>query len=116
MASSPVEQCSSEAANTFLLGLSDRLRHLGDPEEIKAAAARALGESLRANRVIYAEAEDDGESCTFNDGYLDGAASAAGRHRYADFDRLMLDACRDGRTHVRRDIQGADDLTAAQKA
>lgn len=48
---------ASEERQTFLLKLSDALRPLADPDEVKAAAARVLGEHLRVNRAFYAEVE-----------------------------------------------------------
>jgi GAF domain-containing protein len=43
----------------FLLTLSDALRPLSDPAEIKGAASRLLGEELAVNRVFYADADRD---------------------------------------------------------
>ncbi|MBI0539514.1 PAS domain S-box protein [Roseomonas sp. KE2513] len=47
----------SEERQAFLLQLSDKLRPLADPAEIKAAAANLLGEQLAVNRAFYAEAD-----------------------------------------------------------
>src|SRR5918994_2829996 len=41
----------------FRVVLADALRPLFDPSEVQAEAARALGEHLGANRVMYAEVE-----------------------------------------------------------
>lgn len=49
----------SEARQTFLLGLQDKLRTLTDAGEIKATAARLLGNQLRASRAFYAEIDDN---------------------------------------------------------
>jgi PAS domain S-box-containing protein len=48
----------SEQRQAFLLNLSDVLRPLADPVEIKSAATRLLGEKLGVNRAFYAVAED----------------------------------------------------------
>ncbi len=49
----------SENRQEFLLTLSDAIRSLRDPEAIKGAAARVLGERLKTNRAFYAEVEGD---------------------------------------------------------
>lgn len=48
----------SEERQAFLLKLSDSLRPLVDPKEIRAAATGLLGEHLAVNRMFYADAED----------------------------------------------------------
>jgi GAF domain-containing protein len=50
---------ASEERQKFLLKLSDALRPLSDPQEVKAVATRLLGEQLGVNRVFYADAYDD---------------------------------------------------------
>lgn len=46
-------------AQAFLLALSDALRPLAEPAEIKAVATRLLGERLGVNRAFYADAGND---------------------------------------------------------
>jgi len=46
-----------ERRQAFLLKLSDALRPLAGPAQIKAAAARLLGEQLKVNRAFYADAD-----------------------------------------------------------
>jgi PAS domain S-box-containing protein len=46
--------------DAFRVSLVDALGPLFDPVEIQAEAARVLGEHLGANRVMYAEVEEDG--------------------------------------------------------
>ena len=54
-----------DARQAFLLALSDAIRPLGDPEAVKAAASRVLGEHLQVNRAFYAEVEgNDSEKAT----------------------------------------------------
>ena len=49
----------SEQRQAFLLKLSDALRPLYDSIEIKAVAARLLGEQLGVNRAFYADVDKD---------------------------------------------------------
>ncbi len=49
----------NQAREAFLLKLSDRLRPLADPVEVKAAATRLLAEQVGANRAFYVDAEGD---------------------------------------------------------
>jgi|tagenome__1003787_1003787.scaffolds.fasta_scaffold20823000_1 hypothetical protein len=53
------KQREHDSRQTFLLTLSDAIRLLHDPEAVKAAACRVLGERLKTNRAFYAEVEDD---------------------------------------------------------
>jgi PAS domain S-box-containing protein len=48
----------AERRLSFQIALADRLRGVGDPEEVKRAATRLLGEYLGAARVGYAEIDE----------------------------------------------------------
>lgn len=48
----------SEERQAFLLRLSDELRPLADPMQIKEVATSLLGERLAVNRMFYADAEN----------------------------------------------------------
>ena len=61
---------SAELRHAFLLSLSDRLRVLGDPEALLAAAAQQLGEHLRINRVGFGQIQQDGKTISFQGGYV----------------------------------------------
>ncbi len=49
----------SEERKAFLLKLNDTIRHLTNPEEIQYEAARLVAEQLQADRVHFAEVNDD---------------------------------------------------------
>src|SRR5262249_4857024 len=49
----------SEESQAYLLKLSDALRPLADPGEIKVTATRLIGAHLGVNRAFYADAKDD---------------------------------------------------------
>ena len=105
----------SEDRHAFLLSLSDMMRPLSDPEEIRNAAASALGQRLGAARVAYAEDLGDG-SFEVTNNYVDGVANITGRFRYADYVPGMLDELRSGKIRVRTDIANDDQLRAVERA
>ncbi|HEY0132552.1 MAG TPA: PAS domain-containing protein, partial [Nannocystis sp.] len=64
----------SEARRAFLLTLGDLTRELSDPTSIVEATTRALGEHLRANRVVYAEIDEAAGLATTCGGWTEGDA------------------------------------------
>ncbi|PZP47883.1 MAG: hypothetical protein DI601_02425 [Azospirillum brasilense] len=83
---------ASEERGAFLLSLSDALRPLTGPEEVKAVAARLLGEHLGVDRAAYAELLPDGEHMVTADGYLrPGVTSIAGTYRAVEFGEFFRD-------------------------
>lgn len=76
----------SEERRAFLLKLSDALRPLSDPLEIKATACRILGEHLDCDRAYYVEI--DAERAAFvteQDYHRAGERGVAGVRPFADF-------------------------------
>lgn len=106
---------ANEQRQGFLLRLGDALRPLADPAEVLAVACRMLGEYLQANRVGYAEAEDDGETIVVAHHYTHGVPGIEGRYRYADYGRALLSEFEAGRTVVRPDIANDPLLTEEEK-
>jgi PAS domain S-box-containing protein len=104
-----------EASQRFLLSLSDRLRTLACPEEIKFQAASALGEHLSANRVAYAEDDANGDTVTIARGYTHGVSDIVGRHRYTGYGRALREELSSGRTVVRTHIASDPRLNEAEK-
>jgi PAS domain S-box-containing protein len=100
----------------FLLGLSDALRPLADPEAIQQTAARLLAGRLQANRVGYAEDRGDGETVTIGCHHCDGLAPIDGVFRYRDFGSDVHEAFHAGRTVVCRDTRGDETLSASVRA
>lgn len=66
-----------EAAQAFLLRLSDALRMVGDPHTAMNLAARMLGEFLGLNRVTYAEVQ--GDETIVRGAYANGVAPLPAR-------------------------------------
>ncbi|WP_177207730.1 hybrid sensor histidine kinase/response regulator [Massilia yuzhufengensis] len=116
--SEKVQQLEEIRANqAFQLELSDRIRPLGDPDEMTAVACALLGRRLAASRVLYAEV-DDAAGTVFirRDWTEEGFASLAGQSKtMADFGPDMIAVLRAGRPVLNEDVQ-RDPRTAAYTA
>ena len=106
---------SAERA-AFRAELTEALRPLADPADIKAVASRVLGQHLEANRVIYGEISLDDWTYAGGSEYLDGAGSIAGRLDLDDYDPALLEHFRAGRTVVAPDLSNDAALTADRLA
>ncbi|PSR18621.1 hypothetical protein C8255_06535 [filamentous cyanobacterium CCP3] len=102
--------------NAFRLRLGDALRPLVDASEIQATAARVLGETLGAARVVYLEVVSDGSEVLVHRNYTNGVAQLSGRYRLEDYDRNLSADHQDGRTQVVTDIPNGSTYTDEQKA
>jgi PAS domain S-box-containing protein len=103
-----------ERRQAFRLELADRIRDLAEPDAITAAAIEVLGRRLGADRVIYAEVNDDGETFRIGREWLNGeVASVADRVRRLDsFGPQVIAELRAGRIVAIADA-GVDPRTAA---
>ena len=101
--------------NAFRVKLADALRPLTDASEIQAIAARILGESLGATRVIYIEVVSGGEEVIVHCNYTNGVAQLSGRYRLEDYRRNLTADHQVGRTQVVTDIPNNPKYTDAQK-
>ncbi len=69
----------AERRLSFQVKLADRLRRIGDPEEVKRAATEMLGEYLGAARVGYAEIDEaEGTVSVRSDWTRDAATASLG--------------------------------------
>jgi PAS domain-containing protein len=94
--------------DSFRVRLADALRPIKSPEEVKGAAARVLGESLRADRVYYADVEpnDDGILIISPNHYTrDSQPDISGRFRVSDFGASVLRQLRADRPVVIDDTE-----------
>jgi PAS domain S-box-containing protein len=98
----------------FLLRLSDELRPLSNPSDMQQAAARLLGEHLRANRVNYADI--DGDQFVVRQSYANGVAPFAGRGPVALFGARRLAAFRRFETVSVPDVRSDAVLTEDERA
>lgn len=102
--------------NAFQVKLADALRPLTDAEEIQAIAARILGESLGATRVIYIEVVSGGEEVIVHRNYTNGVAQLSGRYRLEDYRRNLTADHEIGSTQVVTDIPNNPKYTVTEKA
>jgi signal transduction histidine kinase/ActR/RegA family two-component response regulator len=100
--------------NAFRVSLSDALRSLADPLDIKAIASRVLGEYLRANRVAYFEVR--GADYVVEQDYVNGVEALAGSYSIDSFGPELLAAYRTGRAVAAADIAADPHLSAEQRA
>ncbi len=106
----------SRGRAVFRTTLADALRPLGDPVEIQAEAAAALGRHLGASRVHYAEITEDGEHVKIGRDYADGVPDLTGRSKMKDFGSALIEEFRAGRPLVMTDVAGSADLSEAERA
>lgn len=99
----------------FILELADAVRTMRDPSEIQVTASRMLGQHLGANRVGYAESEDEGRTAVVALNYTDGVPGVEGRHSLEDFGADVLKGLRAGRTVAREDVAHDPSLSAAER-
>jgi PAS domain S-box-containing protein len=64
------ERKEYEQQQLVMLKLSDALRPLSDPFEIKRAATRVVGEFLQADCAMYNEISEDGQTIHIEDSYV----------------------------------------------
>lgn len=99
----------------FLLSLSDAIRHLSDPEAVKAAASRVLGERLAVNRAFYAEVE--GDDWIVEGGFARGSAPLApGRYSAETYGRRVMATYCAGDLIVIRNIRTDPGFSPAERA
>ncbi len=106
--SEKIEQLEeARSSQAFQLELADRIRQLGTPDAITAAACELLGRKLDVSRVLYAEV-DDGTGTIFirRDWTTAGFASLAGRTMTMDdFGPDMIAVLRSGKPVVNDDVE-----------
>ncbi|MEH2369499.1 MAG: YlcI/YnfO family protein [Nostoc sp.] len=103
-------------ADAFRVKLTNALRPLTDANEIQTIAARILGESLGASRVIYIEVLPGGKEVIVHKNYRNGVAELSGLYHLEDFGRNLTDDHRAGRTAIVPDVANYPKYTASEKA
>lgn len=106
----------SEARQAFLLNLSDVLRPIVDPRDIRFKAAEILGRHLGASRVAYGEDVGDTVHFEVTPNYVNGTAEASGLFSYTDFGPHLYADLSSERVLVQPDIANDKRLAAEQKA
>lgn len=103
-------------SDAFRLALSDALRPLTDPGEIKAAAAQVLGKYLAVNRTNYIEVLPGEKEVIVELGYTDGVSVLSGRFSLEEYGRNLTKDHIAGQTLVESDIVLSSRFTEIQKA
>ena len=104
----------SEERQAFLLQLSDALRPLARPEEIKEATSRLLGQRLGASRVAWFAVA--GSDYVVEGDYVHGVLHMAGRFPIASFGPRVFDALNGGLAVWSDDVEADSALTPAEQA
>jgi signal transduction histidine kinase/PAS domain-containing protein/ActR/RegA family two-component response regulator len=112
-AQAEAESRRNQQRQAFLLELSDALRPLAEPDEIRSAACGVLGRHLRAQRVLYADTSAMGTSIP-GPQYCDGVARLDGEYRFENFDASLPERYRQGQPVVEADVSQDTHLTTAQ--
>lgn len=99
----------------LLVRLDDALRHLATPQDIKATAARILGEYLRVDRCTYAMFEDGSDAFSVSCDYARGLPSMSGHYRGTWFGQPFADAMAAGSPFVLEDVRRDPRLDADQR-
>ena len=94
------------ALDAYRVKLGDALRDLDDAVQIKATAARILGEQLGADRVVYLEVDADGQSVLAEAAYGSGASAGRSvRLRVGDYSSWVAGELRAGRQVAVHDVE-----------
>jgi len=102
--------------DAFRVTLSDALRPLTDPLAIQQTAMRVVGERLNADRVLYAEIGDDGDTITVADNYVRGDfPKIVGRFSASDFGTAK-ERLRAGQTFITTNAERDERLPMAERA
>ncbi|MDM0078482.1 PAS domain-containing protein [Variovorax sp. J2P1-59] len=109
------ERVRAEHRREVLIGLTDALASLEEPEEIVQRASEALGRALSADRVGYATIDASAETVHVKDGWNAPAiASLSGSFSFGDYG-TFVDNLKDGRTVVVADVS-TDERTCSHAA
>ena len=81
---------------TFLLGLTDRVRDIASPEDVMIEIERSLGAELDADRVGYGEVDQERNIVSMTRDWTAGVASAQGQFTLADLGKDLIDDLADG--------------------
>src|SRR5262249_52979730 len=95
------ERKNAEQKNEFMVGLSQALAPIADPEQMMTLAMRMLGEYLGADRTGYGEVEMDGDHFAVMGEYTRGATPhLVGRRRISEFGEQTRQLLQQGRPYV----------------
>jgi PAS domain S-box-containing protein len=94
-----------EARQAFQLKMADLLRGLSDPHTIMKEASSLLGQELKANRVMFAEIDNENNLLVSRSNYTDGTvAELNGRYRPENFGVGIFSDLQQGWTGIYEDL------------
>ena len=102
------------ARDAHRLQLSDALRSVSEPAQVKSIASAVLGRQLAANRVAYSEIH--GDYATIESDYLDGVSPLPARYPLGAPDWFVLVQLRAGKTVVVENVREESRFTDADQA
>jgi signal transduction histidine kinase/CheY-like chemotaxis protein len=102
--------------DAFRVALSDALRLLAAPNEVRRAACRVLRRHLGANRAFFAEVDSSGTHFVVDEDETEGVTSVAGRHRVDDFGQRVLGLGREGHVVIVNDVESDERLDQDARA
>jgi PAS domain S-box-containing protein len=105
---------ATQRRQTFLLALSDALRTLSDPLEVKRTASRMLAEHLGMDRAAYFDVTEDGYHIKCD--HARGLPSMVGHHSAAAFGPQVWESIHAGRTVTNNNVAADPSLTEEQRA
>lgn len=111
----------TEARQALLLELSDALRALSEPREMRQAATRLLGEHLDLARTYFFAVERDADGGwvhVVEPGYRSDPAlrELVGQHALNDFGAQLFEGFARGEAVAIADVDDLDELTERQRA
>ncbi len=106
----------AEEQQAFLLKLSDILQRLVQPNDIKAAAMRLLGEHLGVSRAQYHECDSSGEYYSADGvGYANGLPLLDLKYRIDDFGTFVNEDFAAGRPYRIDDLEVSPRVSAEER-
>ena len=88
---------AQERRQSFLLGLTDRLRDLTTPDDIMAEVERSLGDELGADRVGYGEVDQERGVVSMSRDWTAGVISAQGQFSLSELGADLISDLAEGR-------------------
>ncbi len=110
---------AQERRQSFLLGLTDRLRDLTTPDDIMAEVERSLGDELGADRVGYGEVDQERGVVSMSRDWTAGIISAQGQFSLGELGADLIKDLAEGRliriADVRKDGRTRDALEVFER-
>ncbi len=103
----------SEVQHAFLLKLSDALRLLSAPQQIKIKAMQVLGEHLNVSRCYFAEVLKDGKRCVIDNSFSSDLDPIDGTYRLEEFVKAKVAMLKRGEVILTANV--ANDTSVTQE-